>query len=70
MEMAVCVSSSIELKISSDGINSDICNKLIFINDMDEYYYITYVYNIVIICEYWNKLLYVLLVSIWRWTII
>ena len=64
--MTYHVSSYIELMIASDGTNSDICNELICIDGMGEYYYATYDYNITVLCIYWNKLLYVLLANIWR----
>ena len=41
------VSSSVELGICSDVTNSEMCNEFICIDDMDECYYTTTVYNII-----------------------
>ena len=64
------VSSYIELMIAYDGINRTRCNELIFIDGMGGYCYVTYVYNIMIMCEYSNTHLYSLLFIICRCPII
>ena len=43
------VSSSIELRIATDGTNSEMCNKLNCIDRMGEYFYVTYDSNIMIL---------------------
>ena len=66
MEMIYNVSSSIELIIASDSTNIEMCNELICIDHMGECYYTTNVSDIMVICEYSNKPLYGLLLSIWK----
>ena len=66
MEMTHYVSSSIELKIGSYGTNSKMRIDKKCIDSMGECCYANYVSDIMIICEYPNKPLYSLLVSVWR----
>ena len=63
------VSSSLELRIASNNINGETCNEIKCIDTMVECYYATLVLNIMIICEYPNKLLCEILFDVWRWPI-
>ena len=66
METIYHVNSSIQVEISFNGSNSEMCNEIICIDGMGACCYIMYVYNIVIVLKYWNNALYGLFVSIWK----
>ena len=63
--MICYMSSSIDIRISSDSINSDMYNELICINGVGKFHDAT-VSNMMIMYEYRNKLIYSQLLSIWR----
>ena len=66
MEMTPQVSSFIEQTITTYGTNNDICNSLIFIYHLGDCCCTTYGSKIVQISQYRNKIIYGLLLIIWR----